>query len=145
MFRLVKRIHFYLVMNRFAFCPVRKAEHHFFMEHKQNFVDSWNRSIAELTRMFARVVKCDFHAISDRESLNEAQQLIGKLRRPIGEIAATLLQENIQLADKHKNKVSANAPDVKPKQIPQQKLSKLNRSNIHVQFVQAVNVQKWFK
>ncbi|CAF4766359.1 unnamed protein product [Rotaria sp. Silwood2] len=68
--------------------------------------------------MLTRIVKCDLHVVRDMQSLNEAHQLIHKLTRPIGEIA-TLLQENIHLAEQHKNKVLTNANDITPNRIPQ--------------------------
>ncbi|CAF4974648.1 unnamed protein product, partial [Rotaria sp. Silwood1] len=102
----------------FRFLAIRKCGHDFFKDQKQYFIDSWNKSVAELSRMLAHIVKCDLHAVRDMESLNEAQQLIRKLSRPIGEVA-TLLQENIQLAEQHKSKVLTDAKDIKPNQIPQ--------------------------
>ncbi|CAF3125543.1 unnamed protein product [Rotaria sp. Silwood2] len=68
--------------------------------------------------MLTRIVKCDLHAVRDMQSLNETHQLIRKLTRPIGEIAA-LLQENIHLAEQHKNKVLTKANDITPNRIPQ--------------------------
>jgi GTPase SAR1 family protein len=102
----------------FRFLAVCKAGHKFFMEHKPTFIDSWDRSVAELNRMLTRIVKCDLHAVRDMESLNEAQQLVKKLSRPIGEIA-TLIEENIQLAKQHKSKVLANENDITSNRIPQ--------------------------
>jgi GTPase SAR1 family protein len=102
----------------FRFLAVCKAGHHFLDAEKPHFVEGWNRSVAELTRMMARIMQCDLHAVRDMESLNEAHQLIRKLPRPIGEIT-TLIQENIQLAEDHKRKVLANAKDIIPNRIPE--------------------------
>jgi GTPase SAR1 family protein len=102
----------------FRYLAVCKAGHDFYTNVKQYFIESWNKSVAELSRMIARIIKCDLHAVRDMQSLNEAQQLIRKLTRPIGEIA-TLLEENIQLAERHKSKVLANADDITHNRIPE--------------------------
>jgi GTPase SAR1 family protein len=104
----------------FRFLAVCKAGHHFLDAQKSSFVDSWNKSVAELTRMMARIKQCGLHPVRDMESLNEARQLIRKLPRPIGEVA-TLIQQNIQLAEEHKKKVLANEKDVIPNRIPERK------------------------
>ena len=84
---------------------------------KQDYSRSWEYSIKEFTRLMQCIMRCDKHAVRDTLSLNEAQQLIRKLSRPIAEIA-TLIQENIQLAKKHKKDVvSHNTPT--PKMLPQ--------------------------
>ncbi|CAF0924789.1 unnamed protein product [Rotaria sp. Silwood1] len=102
----------------FRFLAVNKAGHDFFADHRPSIIDSWNRSMMELRRMLARIVKCSLHPVREMQSLNEAHQLICKLTRPIGEIA-TLLQENIQLAEQHKSNILTNANDITPNRIPQ--------------------------
>ncbi|CAF3355793.1 unnamed protein product [Rotaria socialis] len=102
----------------FRYLAVNKVGCDFFKDHENIFIDSWKKSVDELCRMLARIVKCDLHAVRDMQSLNEAHQLIRKLTRPIGEVA-TLIQENIQLAEQHKCKVSANANDITPSRMPQ--------------------------
>jgi hypothetical protein len=102
----------------FRFLAVCKAGHDFLNDHKQAFIESWNRSVIELKRMLARVVTCGLHVVRDMQSLNEAQQMIRRLTRPIGEIV-TLLEENIQLAEQHKSKVLANETDITPNRIPE--------------------------
>ena len=76
-------------------------------EEKSDYSKSWNRTIVEFSRLVSRIMKCDKHATQDTLSLNEAQQLIRKLSRPIGEIT-TLIQENLQLAEQHRNNVMSN-------------------------------------
>ena len=79
-------------------------------------VRSWDNTIKEFSRLISRIVKCDKHATRDTLSLNEAQQLIRKLPRPIGEIT-TLIQQNLQLAKKHKENLDAGgapAPHILP-------------------------------
>ena len=60
---------------------------------------------------------CTLHAISHTLSLNEAEQLVRKLPRPIAE-TARLIEENIQLAKDHKKKVLDN-PEIASEGIPQ--------------------------
>ena len=74
---------------------------------KQDYTKSWNNTIKEFGRLVARIMRCDKHATRDTLSLNEAQQLIRKLARPIGEISR-LIQENLQLAQQHRNDVLTN-------------------------------------
>ena len=68
--------------------------------------------------MMARIVQCGLHAVRDMESLNEAQQLIRKLMRPIAEVAR-FLEENVDLAEKHKKKVLVNDSDIVHNRVPQ--------------------------
>ncbi|CAF5038208.1 unnamed protein product [Rotaria sp. Silwood1] len=51
---------------------------------------------------------CPLHGVSKTLSLNEAEQLIRKLSRPIAE-TARLIEENIQLAKECKEKVLDNS------------------------------------
>jgi GTPase SAR1 family protein len=83
---------------------------------KQDYSKSWDNTIKEFSRLISRIIRCDKHATRDTLSLNEAQQLIRKLSRPVGEIA-TLIQENLQLAEQHKHNVLSNqtpTPEIMP-------------------------------
>ena len=71
------------------------------MKEKEDYGRSWNYSITQFTRLISRITRCDKHAVRDTLSLNEAQQLIRKLSRPIAEISR-LIQENIRLAQQHR-------------------------------------------
>lgn len=102
----------------FRYLAVHHAGHDFYQAHEQTFKESWNRSVSELTRLLSRIVKCDLHAVRDMLSLNEAHQLIRKMARPIGEIAA-LIEENIQLAKRHQHNISENVAGIEPNKIPQ--------------------------
>jgi GTPase SAR1 family protein len=88
----------------FRFLALCKNGVQFSPDEKKDYSRSWDYSIKEFSRLISRIIKCDKHATRDTLSLNEAQQLIRKLSRPIGEIA-TLIQENIQLAKQHKQNV----------------------------------------
>jgi GTPase SAR1 family protein len=88
----------------FRFLALCKNGVTFSSDEKKDYSRSWDYSIKEFSRLMSRIIRCDKHATRDTLSLNEAQQLIRKLSRPIGEIA-TLIQENIQLAKQHKQKV----------------------------------------
>ncbi len=84
---------------------------------KQDYSRSWDYSIKEFNRLMSRIIKCDKHATRDTLSLNEAQQLIRKLSRPIGEITR-LIQENVQLAQQHRENVLTNSTST-PQVLPQ--------------------------
>ena len=101
----------------FRFLALSKNGVTFSKEEKSDYSRSWDYTIHEFSHLMKRIILCEKHATSDALSLNEAQQLIRKLSRPIGEIA-TLIEENIQLAEKHKNDVrSGNTPT--PQMLPQ--------------------------
>ena len=68
---------------------------------------SWKNGTKEFCRLIARTIKCDKHATCDTLSLSEAQQLIRKLSRPIGEIVI-LIQENLQLAKQSRKNITTN-------------------------------------
>jgi GTPase SAR1 family protein len=84
---------------------------------KQDYSRSWDNSIKEFKRLMLRIMGCDKHATRDTLSLNEAQQLIRKLSRPVGEIAR-LIQENVQLAQQHRENILTNSTST-PQSLPQ--------------------------
>ncbi|CAF3791038.1 unnamed protein product [Rotaria sp. Silwood1] len=85
----------------FRFLALCKHGIEFNLEKKsKDYSRSWDYSIREFSHLISRIIQCDKHATRDTLSLNEAQQLIRKLSRPIDEIA-TLTQENLQLAEQH--------------------------------------------
>jgi hypothetical protein len=63
------------------------------------------------------IVTRPLHAVCNTLSLNEAEQLIRKLARPIAE-TAKLIEENIQLAKDYKKRVLEN-PKIASEGIPQ--------------------------
>jgi hypothetical protein len=73
----------------------------FSLEQKNEFTKSWDRAVIEYGNLVERIVRCTPHIVRDTLSLNEAQQLIKKLHRPLAEVIR-LIQENILLAEKHK-------------------------------------------
>ena len=102
----------------FRFLAVCKQGLKFLMENKKDYAVSWDKSVKEFIRLIIRIHQCDQHAVKDMQSLNEAQILIHRLSRPIGEIA-TLIQENIQMAQQYKQKILNNPTDVISNKIPQ--------------------------
>ncbi|CAF3453911.1 unnamed protein product [Rotaria socialis] len=102
----------------FRFLAVCKQGHKFLHKDKNSYSDSWNKSVEQFSRLIIRILQCDLHAVKDMQSLNEAQLLIHKLSRPIGEIV-TLIQENILLAKKYKEKLVNSSDDRDSNRIPQ--------------------------
>ena len=102
----------------YRYLAIRKNGHHFFDEEMPYFVESWNKSVKELTRLITCIAKCGLHFVRDMKSLNEAQQMINKLPRPIAEVA-TLIEQNMQLAKEHQRKISENTSDVTANQLPE--------------------------
>lgn len=78
---------------------------------------SWEHSAKEAIRFLSYVFKCPLHRVWDTLSLNDAEQLIQKLPRPIAE-TVRLIEENIQLAQQYKEQVLKN-PTLLQKGIPQ--------------------------
>ena len=102
----------------FRFLAVYQQGLDWFMKDKKDYSDSWEKSVAEYSRLITRICECDLHAVQDTQSLNEAQILIQKLSRPIAEIAS-LIQENISLAQQYKQKLRNNQTQTTSARIPQ--------------------------
>ena len=88
----------------FRFLALCKNGVNFSPEEKQHYCKSWDHTSKEFGLLIERIIQCNQHVVHDTVSLNDAQQLIRKLSRPIGEIAR-LIQENMQLARVHKEDV----------------------------------------
>jgi energy-coupling factor transporter ATP-binding protein EcfA2 len=86
-------------------------------EQIQGYTSSWIHSINEYSRLMRHINQCPLHATSNALSLNEAEQLVRKLPRPIAE-TARLIEENIQHAKEHKKRVNEN-PQIASRGIPQ--------------------------
>lgn len=100
----------------FRFLALKKNGIEFASQEQNDYSRSWDYTIQEFSRLITRINQCDKHAVSDTLSLNEAQQLIRKLSRPIGEIT-TFIQENIELAKQHRDNVrscSTPTPQILP-------------------------------
>ena len=67
------------------------------LRNKKQYNTSWNHVIKEVNRLIERILKCPQHNTHETVSLNQVQQIIRKLSRPIAEIAR-LIEENKQLA-----------------------------------------------
>jgi hypothetical protein len=102
----------------FRFLAVYKQGLKFLMTARQDYSDSWNRSVEEFSRLIIRICQCDLHAVQETLSLNEAQLLVHKLSRPLAEIA-TLIQENILMAQQYKQKLLNSQTKDVVKKIPQ--------------------------
>ena len=86
-------------------------------QRTQSSTNSWDRSVKESTRLIEHVMTRPRHTLNCMLSLNEAEQLVRKLPRPLAE-TARLIQENIQLAQEHKQKLLDN-PQIAFQGIPQ--------------------------
>ena len=102
----------------FRFLALYKNGIRFPQEETESYSKSWQKSAEEFSRLIHRILQCEKHAVQDSLSINAARQLVRKLTRPLGEIARSI-QENIQLVEKHKQKVLQNPPSTLRKQIPQ--------------------------
>ena len=86
-------------------------------EHRLSFENSWDYSVREYSKLMGHIAKCPLHAVSNTLSLNEAEQLIRKLTRPIAE-TTRLIEQNLQLAEKQKQNVLRNSK-APPEPLPQ--------------------------
>jgi GTPase SAR1 family protein len=102
----------------FRFLALHKNGMRFSADEVNTYSKSWEISVTEVSRLIERILECSLHAIRDSLSINDAQQLIRLLTRPIGEIAR-LIQENIQLAEKYKQNVLKNPLSTSSKRMPQ--------------------------
>ena len=66
-------------------------------QQMESYKKSWDYTVKEYQRLIAYISQRPLHAIANTLSLNEAEQLIRKLSRPIAE-TILLIQQNIQLA-----------------------------------------------
>lgn len=99
---------FLLDNEPFRYLALRKNNIRLDDEQTESYIRSWDISVKEYGRLMEHISTCPMHAVSNTLSLNEAEQLIRKLARPIAE-TTRLIQENLQLAEKHKQKVLENA------------------------------------
>jgi GTP-binding protein EngB required for normal cell division len=102
----------------FRYLALRKNDVKLDDEQTLGYTKSWDHSVNEYRRLMEHIIKLPLHAISHVLSLNEAEQLVRKLPRPIAE-TARLIEVNIQLAKDHKQKVNKN-PQIASQGIPQQ-------------------------
>jgi GTP-binding protein EngB required for normal cell division len=101
----------------FRYLALRKNGVELDNDQTLSYVKSWDHSVNEYGRLMKHISGCTLHAVSNTLSLNEAEQLIRKLPRPIAE-TARLIEENIQLAKDYKKKVLDN-PEIASQGIPQ--------------------------
>ena len=86
-------------------------------EHRLSFENSWDYSVREYSRLMGHIAKCPLHAVSHTLSLNEAEQLVRKLTRPIAE-TLRIIEQNLQLAEQQKQNVRRNSK-APPEPLPQ--------------------------
>jgi GTPase SAR1 family protein len=80
-------------------------------EQMASYKKSWDHTIKEYERLIAYISERPLHAIANTLSLNEAEQLIRKLSRPIAE-TLKLIQQNIQLAREFKEDLVNNKSNI---------------------------------
>jgi len=86
-------------------------------EQTLSYQKSWDHTVKEYSRLMSHIVTRPLHGVRDTLSLNEAEQLIRKLTRPIAE-TAKLIEQNLQLAKQHKENVLKN-PEIASQGLPQ--------------------------
>ncbi|CAF3261197.1 unnamed protein product [Rotaria sp. Silwood2] len=113
----VKENTFFFDSESFRYLALRKNGIQLDNEQTLSYIRSWDHSVKEYARLMKFIATRPLHGVKKTLSLNEAEQLIRKLSRPIAEIAR-LIEENIQLAKECKKKV-LNNPDIVLEGIPQ--------------------------
>ncbi|CAF1157636.1 unnamed protein product [Rotaria sordida] len=108
---------FLLDNEPFRYLALRKNSIELSNEQTLSYQKSWEHTVKEYSNLMRHIVTRPLHAVSNTLSLNEAEQLIRKLTRPIAE-TAKLIQENIQLAKQHKENVLKN-PKIASQGLPQ--------------------------
>ncbi|CAF0836353.1 unnamed protein product [Adineta ricciae] len=76
-------------------------------EQRESYTKSWDHSVAEYSRLMKTVNACKPHRVRNTISLNEAEQLIRKLPRPIAE-TAKLIEDNVRLAKDQQGKIRSD-------------------------------------
>jgi GTP-binding protein EngB required for normal cell division len=109
---------FLLDNEPFRYLALRRNGIQLNQQQTLSYSNSWDRTVKEYARLVAYIVTRPPHGVRDTLSLNEAEQLIRKLTRPIAE-TAKLIEQNIQLAKQHKQNVLHN-PQIASQGIPQQ-------------------------
>lgn len=98
---------FLLDNEPFRYLALRKNGIQLNNDQRLSYQKSWDHTVKEYSNLISHIVTRPLHAVSNTLSLNEAEQLIRKLTRPIAEITK-LIQENIQLAKQHKDNLLHN-------------------------------------
>jgi GTPase SAR1 family protein len=111
---------FLLDNEPFRYLALRRNGIQLNQDQTLSYQKSWDHTVKEYSRLMAHVVNCPCHGVRDTLSLNEAEQLIRKLTRPIAE-TTKLIEENIQLARQHKENVIKN-PKIASEGIPQREV-----------------------
>jgi ribosome biogenesis GTPase A len=109
---------FLLDNEPFRYLALRRNGIDLNQEQILSYQKSWNHTVEQYSNLMAHVVTRPLHRINNTLSLNEAEQLVRKLTRPIAE-TAKLIEENIELAKQHKQNVLRN-PQIASQGIPQQ-------------------------
>jgi GTPase SAR1 family protein len=76
-------------------------------EQLESYKKNWDHAIKEYERLLTYVFGRSRHVVGNELSVNGAEQLIRKLRRPIAEILR-LIQQNIQIAGECRQELSKN-------------------------------------
>ncbi|CAF2567626.1 unnamed protein product [Rotaria sp. Silwood2] len=108
---------FLLDNEPFRYLALRRNGIELSSEQKPSYEKSWYHSIKEYSNLMGYITTRPLHVVSGTLSLNEAEQLIRKLTRPIAE-AVRLIQQNVQFAKTHQETVLKN-PDIASQGLPQ--------------------------
>ncbi|UJR20042.1 hypothetical protein I4U23_023176 [Adineta vaga] len=108
---------FLLDNEPFRYLALRQSGFQLDQEQTSSYEKSWDHTVKEYAKLMNYIVTRPLHAVSNTVSLNEAEQLIRKLARPIAE-TAKLIEQNIQLAQQHKDDVLKN-PQMIEQGLPQ--------------------------
>lgn len=92
----------------FRYLAIRKNNITLEKDQTDSYQKSWNHSVKEMLRFLTFIRHLRPHLVRNIGSLNEAEQLIRRLPRPIAE-AARLIEINVQQAQRYKRKVLENA------------------------------------
>ncbi|CAF4937052.1 unnamed protein product [Rotaria sp. Silwood1] len=108
---------FLLDNESFRYMALRKDGIELSNEQILSYQKSWEHTVKEYLNLMGYIVTRPLHGVSNTLSLNEAEQLIRNLTRPIAE-TVRLIQQNIQLAKQHKENVLKNS-DITSQRLPQ--------------------------
>jgi hypothetical protein len=108
---------FLLDNEAFRYLALRRNGIELNNDQTSSYQKSWDHTVNEYSTLMGHIATRPLHAVSNTLSLNEAEQLVRKLTRPIAE-TAKLIEQNIQLAKQHKQNVLKN-PQAASQGLPQ--------------------------
>jgi hypothetical protein len=103
---LTKRTIYCMDNESFRYLAAQKKGVYFTEEDRQDYTNSWERTVEEIIRLFDYIQTLKPHKVKDTLGLNEARKLILNLSKPIAKILHNI-QKNISVGEDKKKEVKS--------------------------------------